>query len=161
MKLASQKRRENIRNGQIQAEISARTIRKPKKHAINGSCENIDLVENLAQVEIKCQEEKKEAIQEKSFRFICKSPQKKGTKEKCELKRRTFEKLPKLSVRFANVQHIPNYDKDNHRKGFRCKLKGCGKQTTVYCETCEVHLCFLPGKQGRNCFRVFHVLDEN
>lgn len=161
MKLASQKRRENVRNEKIQAEISAKAIREPDENVISGICDNNKLVEKLAQVKIKNQEEKKEASQEKPFGFICNTPHKKGTKKKCEPKRTTFEKLPKLSVRFANVQHIPNYDKHNHRKGFRCKLKGCGKQTTVYCETCEVHLCFVPGKQGRNCFRVFHILDEN
>lgn len=146
MKLASQKRRENVRNEKIQAEISTKAIRKQDENSISGSCDNNKLEEKLAQEEIKNQK---------------KEEQKRGTKKKCEPKRTTFEKLPKLSVRFANVQHVPNYDKDSHRRGFRCKLKGCGKQTTVYCETCEVHLCFLPGKQGRNCFKVFHILDKN
>lgn len=136
-------------------------MRIPDGNAFNESCADTKLVEKLAQVEIENREEKKQADQKKPFGLVRNIPQKKGTEKKCETRRTTFEKLQKLSVRFSNVQHIPNYDKDNQRKGFRCKLKGCGKQTAVYCETCGVHLCFLPGKQGRNCFRVFHILDEN
>lgn len=76
-----------------------------------------------------------------------------------------YEKNPKLSIRFDGMNHLPEYDnhKDDERKGFRCKLDGCGKQTTVYCDKCKVHLCFLPGKSARhrNCFKKFHILKEN
>lgn len=73
------------------------------------------------------------------------------------------EKMPSLSTRFDGIQHLPNYDRDDGRKGFRCKLEGCGKPTTVYCEKCKVHICFMPGKSSRerNCFKKFHLLEEN
>lgn len=73
------------------------------------------------------------------------------------------EKMPKLSIRFDGVQHIPDFDDINERKGFRCKRDKCGKQTTVFCEKCQVHLCFVPGKsnRGRNCFKKFHQLNES
>lgn len=73
--------------------------------------------------------------------------------------RAKFEKAPKLALRFADIKHTINYDVNN--KGFRCKFSNCGKHTTVYCETCNVHLCFIPGKRGRNCFKKYHILDEN
>lgn len=73
------------------------------------------------------------------------------------------EEMPSLSIRFDGIQHMPNFDDRNERRGFRCKLKKCGKQTTVFCEKCNVHLCFVPGKtdRGRNCFKKFHQLHEN
>lgn len=73
------------------------------------------------------------------------------------------EKMPKLSIRFDGIQHVPDFDDSNERRGFRCKRNKCGKQTTVFCEKCKVHLCFVPGKsnRGRNCFKKFHQLNEN
>lgn len=73
------------------------------------------------------------------------------------------EKMPKLSTRFDGIRHIPDFDDTNERKGFRCKLSKCGKQTTVFCGKCKVHLCFVPGKsdRGRNCFKIFHELEKN
>lgn len=87
----------------------------------------------------------------------------KGVLEKEKKPNTAQEKLPKLSIRFDGIQHFINFDDNSQRKGFRCKLTGCGKQTTVYCEKCNVHLCFVPAKssRGRNCFKKFHVLKEN
>lgn len=66
------------------------------------------------------------------------------------------------SIRFNGLQHDINYDNPNEpRKGFRCKLESCGSPTTVYCEVCKVHLCFVTGKSGRNCFKHFHNLSES
>lgn len=75
-------------------------------------------------------------------------------------KKATYEKLPKPSIRFSDTRHLPNFDT---KKGHRCKLEGCGQQTVVFCETCRVHLCFVTGQSGRsrNCFRKFHILEEN
>lgn len=71
------------------------------------------------------------------------------------------ETMPLNSIRFNGLQHDINYDDPNEpRKGIRCKLESCGTPTTVYCEVCEVHLCFVTGKNGRNCFKQFHNLSE-
>lgn len=72
------------------------------------------------------------------------------------------EKLPKPSVRFDGNEHFINFDDPNgKRKGFKCKREGCGQATTVFCEKCKVHLCFVTGKKGRNCFKRFHILAES
>lgn len=101
------------------------------------------------------------------------------TADKCVLKRRLSpenlnvlkrpktqkktvrETMPLNSIRFNGLQHDINYDDPNGpRKGFRCKLESCDFPTTVYCESCKVHLCFVTGKKGRNCFKRFHNLSE-
>lgn len=86
----------------------------------------------------------------------------KVTEKPTATKKTAYEKLPKPSLRFDGKTHLPKFDCDE-RKGYRCKLEDCSKQTSVYCETCDVHLCFVPGKngKGRNCFRKFHILNEN
>lgn len=72
------------------------------------------------------------------------------------------ETMPLNSIRFNGLQHDINYDNPNEpRKGFRCKFESCGLPTTVYCEVCKVHLCFVTGKNGRNCFKHFHNLSES
>lgn len=73
------------------------------------------------------------------------------------------EKMPRLAIRFDGIQHMPDFDDNAERRGFRCKFQKCGKQTTVFCEKCNVHLCFLPGKssRGRNCFKKFHQLKDS
>lgn len=85
------------------------------------------------------------------------------TKTRCTTKKTTCEKMPKPSLRFNGKTHLPKFDDDDERKGYRCKLEGCSKQTTAFCETCNVHLCIKPGKKGRsrNCFRIFHILNED
>lgn len=77
-------------------------------------------------------------------------------------KKASRETMPLNSIRFNGLQHDINYDNPNEpRKGFRCKLESCGAPTTVYCEVCKVHLCFVTGKNGRNCFKHFHNLSES
>lgn len=72
------------------------------------------------------------------------------------------EKMPLNSVRFNGLQHNISFDDPNGpRKGHRCKREGCGQSTTVFCEACNVHLCFVTGKNGRNCFKKFHILNES
>lgn len=72
-----------------------------------------------------------------------------------------YEQMPKLSIRFDGGAHMISYDLE--RKGIKCKLPGCNKQTPVFCEKCNVHLCFVPGQSGRhrNCFKKFHILSKN
>lgn len=72
--------------------------------------------------------------------------------------RSSKEKMPPNSIRFNGLKH--DIDFDETKKGFRCKLEGCGLPTTVHCLTCKVHLCFVTGKNGRNCFKRFHNLNE-
>lgn len=76
-------------------------------------------------------------------------------------RRSPYEKMPSPSIRFDGMNHWINCD-GNVRKGVKCKLKDCGKQTSVYCEKCKVHLCFVPSNQAsRNCFKTFHILNVN
>lgn len=77
-------------------------------------------------------------------------------------KRTPKEKMPLNSLRFNGLKHGIDYDNPNEpRKAYRCKKEGCGLPTTVYCVTCKVHLCFVTGKSGRNCFKRFHDLCES
>lgn len=101
--------------------------------------------------------------QDCTLRNLCGEPAAIPVKEKSKMtkKKSAYEKLPKLSIRFDRMDHVPNFDHNEKRNGFKCKLKGCGKQTTVYCEKCKVHLCFCPGLRGRNCFKNFHILENN
>lgn len=72
------------------------------------------------------------------------------------------EKMPLNSLRFNGLQHDIEFDDPNEpRKGYRSKKEGCGLPTIVYCDTCKVHLCFVTGKNGWNCFKKFHKLNES
>lgn len=96
-----------------------------------------------------------------SEKELCAELPKKVPRKQNQANKSTYEKLPKLAIRFDDINHLPNYDNDDVRHGIRCKMEGCGKRTTIYCEKCKVHLCFLPGKRGRNCFKKFHIFNEN
>lgn len=94
-----------------------------------------------------------------------------GTNKECTKKMATSvgskirtkkEKLPKPSTRFDNYGHWPQFDDIKMgRKGFKCKKKGCEKNTSVFREKCNVHLCFVSGQKNRNCFKDFHFMDKN
>lgn len=76
-------------------------------------------------------------------------------------KRLPYEKMPDRSIRFDGINHWINCH-ENGKKAARCKLEGCNKQTSVYCEKCKVHLCFVPSSlSSRNCFKAFHILNAN
>lgn len=69
------------------------------------------------------------------------------------------EIMPSHLLRYDGSEHWITYDNPNEiRKGYRCKKEGCGLPTTVYCVKCNVHMCFVTGKKGRNCFTSFHKL---
>lgn len=53
------------------------------------------------------------------------------------------------------VTHMPKYFADDGSKGRR-RCGHCSMKTPVYCETCDVALCLLP---GRDCYNAWH--DEN
>lgn len=110
---------------------------------------------NSTQNEVKCDGEHEKLNQKQT-----EPEKKKATKLKSgEKKNAKHEAMPMLSVRFNNGCHMINSDPG--KRGFKCKLKKCGRQTTVFCETCKVHICFVPGKKGRNCFKEFHELHKN
>lgn len=85
----------------------------------------------------------------------------KKTKKRDTAKKSEYEKLPKPSIRFDGLKHVPNFNQGDDRKAHRCKFEGCDKRTPIYCEKCNVHLCLLPGQKGRNCFKEFHELNSN
>lgn len=58
---------------------------------------------------------------------------------------------PTNPIRFDNVGHFPNMKADMGR----CKFYQ--KNTTVYCIKCDTRLCFVTGKNARNCFLSFHA----
>lgn len=57
---------------------------------------------------------------------------------------------PTSPVRYDNVGHFISTKEDMGR----CKY--CNKNTTVYCIKCNIRLCFVTGKNPRNCFLSFH-----
>lgn len=57
---------------------------------------------------------------------------------------------PTSPIRFDNIGHYPSTKEDMGR----CKF--CQKNTTVYCIKCNMRLCFVTGKNPRNCFLNFH-----
>ncbi|XP_060840869.1 piggyBac transposable element-derived protein 3-like [Rhopalosiphum padi] len=59
---------------------------------------------------------------------------------------------PTTSVQHDSINHLPNYD--GRKESTRCKNTGCKGRTHVYCNKCNVHLCFT---SKSNCFSVFHV----
>lgn len=58
---------------------------------------------------------------------------------------------PPSPIRYDNVGHFVSTKEDMGR----CKF--CHKNTTVYCIKCNIRLCFVTGKNGRNCFLNFHA----
>jgi len=59
---------------------------------------------------------------------------------------------PPTSVQHDSINHLPNYDA--RKESTRCKNTGCKGRTHVYCDKCNVYLCF---SSKSNCFSVFHV----
>uniref|UniRef100_A0A3B4CEN1 PiggyBac transposable element-derived protein domain-containing protein n=1 Tax=Pygocentrus nattereri TaxID=42514 RepID=A0A3B4CEN1_PYGNA len=57
--------------------------------------------------------------------------------------------LPK--VQYDMVDHMPNYDEK--KEATRCKMPKCTGKTHVFCDKCNIHLCFVP---QRNCFKAAH-----
>lgn len=59
-------------------------------------------------------------------------------------------------LRFDGYEHWPAYDNKESRS--RCRMLGCKNLTHVECTKCGVHLCF---SHNRNCFRNYHLAEEN
>lgn len=64
----------------------------------------------------------------------------------CSERKRLF-----MEVRHDRLDHMPNYD--SKKEATRCKFEKCTKKTHVFCDKCNLHLCFL---KERNCFLSFH-----
>lgn len=58
---------------------------------------------------------------------------------------------PKMSPRDDEKGHWPLFDKKPVES--MCKMANCRTPTRVYCEKCDLHLCF---NISRNCFYKFH-----
>lgn len=78
------------------------------------------------------------------------SPEKKNT----IVSHTPAEQLPSHNVRYDQIGHYPESD-IGKSSSFRCKLKGCGSRTTIFCIKCNVHLCV---RTGKKCFKNFHTL---
>ncbi|XP_046971065.1 piggyBac transposable element-derived protein 2-like [Vanessa cardui] len=57
---------------------------------------------------------------------------------------------PPSPVKYDNVGHFPSTMEEG-----RCRF--CLKKTVVYCIKCNIRLCFVTGKNPRNCFLNFHT----
>lgn len=66
-------------------------------------------------------------------------------------KKRKTEARPYNEFRFDNYGHFPNIDEN--KDSTRCKLENCKGKSHTFCVKCNVHLCFV---SGRNCFLKFH-----
>lgn len=55
------------------------------------------------------------------------------------------------TVRFDGYSHFPEIVS---LKGRYCKVRGCEKRSTIWCNKCHVYLCI---KKGQNCFLKFHT----
>ncbi|KAL7880514.1 hypothetical protein SRHO_G00027680 [Serrasalmus rhombeus] len=58
---------------------------------------------------------------------------------------------PLPEVQYDMVDHMPNYDEK--KEATRCKMPKCTGKTHVFCDKCNIHLCFVP---QRNCFKAAH-----
>lgn len=61
------------------------------------------------------------------------------------------EVRPFREVQIDKVDHMP--EMDDNKEATRCKNSNCKGKTHVFCIKCNVHLCFV---KGRNCFKNFH-----
>lgn len=72
------------------------------------------------------------------------------------VKRRRLATNDSAPARYDPGGHFPNFDGKKSKS--RCKMHGCTHFTHVYCLRCDVHLCFV---KGRNCFYEFHQNDPS
>lgn len=64
---------------------------------------------------------------------------------------RVQDARPLPEVQYDMVDHMPNYDEKT--EATRCKRPCCTGKTHVFCDKCNIHLCFVP---HRNCFKAAH-----
>lgn len=96
----------------------------------------------------------KEDIPEFERRSMCEE------KDKSEKSRNAVhskkENKPKNSIRYDGKAHLPGFDTNTYAT--RCKNENCHFKTNVICSKCGIHLCFT---RNRNCFKDFHILEQN
>ncbi|KAL5239190.1 hypothetical protein ACI65C_006600 [Semiaphis heraclei] len=66
-------------------------------------------------------------------------------------KPRSVDSTPYEETIKDGLDHMPTYD--NKLNSSRCKNSPCKFKTNVYCDKCNIHLCFVP---GRECYRQKH-----
>lgn len=90
----------------------------------------------------------------KAFRFEVSEGLKKTARSQSigNLKKKKKQTLaqPIEEIRYDNTGHFLNFTTQG-----RCRL--CSKFTTVICMKCNVRLCFVAGKNNRNCHLEYHV----
>lgn len=65
-------------------------------------------------------------------------------------KKRAPQAAPAETSRYDNVGHFMTMTTQG-----RCRL--CSKLTVVQCLKCQVRLCFVTGKNSRNCQLQYHI----
>lgn len=93
----------------------------------------------------------------KAFRYnICESLLKanrsaKRNKSETAKVNKPYVARPSSPVKYYdNVGHFPSTMEEG-----RCRY--CQKETVIYCIKCNTRLCFVTGKNPRNCFLNFHT----
>ena len=66
-------------------------------------------------------------------------------------KRSAKETRANSDILTDGIDHMKEYD--SKKEATRCKRSSCTGKTHVYCDKCNVHYCFVP---GRNCFKMEH-----
>ncbi|KAE9522588.1 hypothetical protein AGLY_017010 [Aphis glycines] len=66
-------------------------------------------------------------------------------------KPRSVDSTPYEETIKDGFDHMPTFD--NKQNSTRCKNAPCTFKTHVYCDKCNIHLCFIP---GRECYRQKH-----
>jgi len=61
------------------------------------------------------------------------------------------ESVPVEEMRWDKIDHFPVFDEKPNTS--RCKYLFCKQKSSVLCSKCNVHLCFM---RGRNCYIDFH-----
>ncbi|KAL4101102.1 hypothetical protein QTP88_021122 [Uroleucon formosanum] len=66
-------------------------------------------------------------------------------------KPRSVDSTPYEETIKDGLDHMPTFDYKPNSS--RCKNRPCKFKTNVYCDKCNIHLCFVP---GRECYRQKH-----
>jgi len=66
-------------------------------------------------------------------------------------KPRSVDSTPYEETIKDGFDHMPTFDQKTNSS--RCKISSCKFKTSVYCDKCNIHLCFVP---GRECYRQKH-----
>lgn len=79
------------------------------------------------------------------------SPVPEPAAKRLKTKPRCVDSHPYIETITDGLNHMPTFD--DKENSTRCKYGSCKFKTKVYCTKCNIHLCFLP---GRECYRLKH-----